>query len=97
MFRLAEAILDVLNGMHYTLWYSDAASFVCSDYPVGLFYSLSADNPLEDPLSVETPKVTLLTSSIYMPLAYNVAVVFHQGEENVPTAQHANVSYGGYR
>jgi hypothetical protein len=38
MFRLAEAILDVLNGMHYTLWYSDAASFVCSDYPVGLFY-----------------------------------------------------------
>lgn len=89
MFRLAEAILDVLNGMHYTLWYSDAASFVCSDYPVGLFYSLSVDNPLEDPLSVETPKVTLLTSSIYMPLAYNVAVVFHQ-REGLPTAQRAN-------
>jgi hypothetical protein len=89
MFRLAEAILDVLHGMHYTLWYSDAASFVCSDYPVGLRFSLSADNPLEDPLSLEIPRVTLLTSSIYMPLAHNVAVVFHQ-REDLPTAQRAN-------
>lgn len=89
MFRLAEAILDVLDGMQYTLWYSDGNSFVCSDYPVGLRYSLSADNPLEDPLSVEIPKVTLLDGSIFMPLAHNVAVVFHRSEGR-PTAQRAN-------
>jgi len=89
MFRMAEAILDALDGMHYTLWYADGNSFVCSDYPVGLRYSLSADNPLEDPLSVEIPKVTLLDGSIFMPLAHNVAVVFHRSEDR-PTAQRAN-------
>jgi hypothetical protein len=91
MFRLTEAILDVLDGMHYTLWYSDGNSFVCSDYPVGLRYSLSADNPLEDPLSIEIPKVTLLDGSIFMPLAHNVAVVFHRIEGR-PTEQRANES-----
>lgn len=89
MFRLAEAILDVLDGMHYTLWYADGESFVCSDYPVGLRYSLSADNPLRDPLSVEIPKVAVLTSSVFMPLAHNVAIVFHRGE-GIPMAQRAN-------
>lgn len=89
MFRLAEAILDVLDGMNYTLWYSDGDSFVCSDYPVGLRYSLLASNPLEDPLSIEVPKVDVLTTSVFMPLAHNVAIVFHRGE-GIPTAQRAN-------
>jgi hypothetical protein len=88
IFRLTEAILDALDGMHYTLWYSDGAAFVCSDCPVGLFYSVSAENAL-DPASVETPTVTRLTDTIFMPLAHNVAVVIHKSN-GVPTAQRAN-------
>lgn len=88
--RLAESILDVIDGMHYTLWYSDGPDwFVCSDYPVGLFYSISAENALEDPASVETPIVQLLTNTIYMPLAHNVTLVVHHNDA-VPTAQRAN-------
>lgn len=46
IFRLAEGILDAIDGMHYTLWYSDGPdSFVCSDYPVGLSYSLGRRCP----------------------------------------------------
>jgi hypothetical protein len=89
IFRLAESILDAIDGMHYTLWYSDGPDwFVCSDYPVGLFYSISAEDPLS-PKSVETPTVRLLSDAIYMPLAHNVALVVHR-HDNIPTAQRAN-------
>lgn len=91
IFRLAYAILDKLDGMHYTLWYSDSPDwFVCSDYPVGIFYSVSAGGDLlENPLALENPIVELHTKAMYMPLAYNVALVIHRNE-NVPTAQRAN-------
>jgi hypothetical protein len=89
IFRLSEAILDALDGMHYTLWYSDGAAFVCSDYPVGLFYRLSDDDLLDDPMSEGTPTLTMLTDTIFMPLCRNVAVVFHR-VEGVPLAQRAN-------
>jgi hypothetical protein len=89
IFRLAEAILDALDGMHYTLWYSDGAVFVCSDYPVGLFYRLSGDDLLDDPMSVGTPTLTMLADTIFMPLCRNVAVAFHR-VEGIPTAQRAN-------
>jgi hypothetical protein len=88
--RLANAIVEHLEGMHYTLWYSDGPDwFVCSDYPAGLFFSVSAENVLQDPTTLENPTVQLLTDTLYMPLAYNVALVIH-GLDNIPTAQSAN-------
>jgi len=84
MFRLASAIIDAIEGMHWTLWYSsDPDWFVCSDYPVGLFYSVSGD--------VVQPTVHLLPEMdiIYMPLAQNVALVTHR-LPNVPLVQAAN-------
>lgn len=90
IFRLAEAILDAVDGMHYTLWYSDGpSSFVCSDYPVGLFYSLSTKDGLVDPAGTVPPIVTMLTDTIYMPLAHNAALAIHR-HSNLPTAQRAN-------
>ena len=90
MLRLASAVADQLEHMRWTLWYADGPdSFVCSDYPVGLFFSVSADNVLEDPTAIETPKVRLLANTIYMPLAHNVAIVVH-GNEDVPLVQRAN-------
>jgi hypothetical protein len=90
IFRLAYAILERLEGMHYTLLYSDGPDwFVCSDYPAGIFYSVSAGDVLEDPTTVENPTVQLLTSAMYMPLAYNAALAIHR-LENIPTAQRAN-------
>ncbi len=81
--RLAESISEQLEGFHYTLLYSDAPdTFVCSDYPVGIFYSLSAGDVLENPASVEHPVVHLETNTMYMPLAYNVALMVHRFDKN---------------
>lgn len=88
--RLADAILEQLEGMHYTLWYAEEPDyFVCSDYPVGIFYSISSGDVLENPGSLENPIVQLLASTIYMPLGRSVALVIH-GLANVPTVQRAN-------
>jgi Protein of unknown function (DUF4238) len=91
IFRLAYAILDKLDGMHYTLWYSKGPDwFVCSDHPVGIFYSVSADGDmLENPLALENPIVELHTDPMYMPLAHNVALVIHR-RENAPIVQGVN-------
>lgn len=90
MLRLASAIADQLEGMHWTLWYADGPDwFICSDYPVGLFFSVSAENVLKDPRAIENPSVQLLANTIYMPLARNVAIVVH-GREGVPVIQAAN-------
>lgn len=87
--RLAYAILDRINNWHCTLWYADGPHwFVCSDYPVGVRYSVSVDDILE-PSALENPTIELLNSPVYMPLAYNVALVVHQNE-NVPVTQRAN-------
>jgi hypothetical protein len=90
MLRLASAIADQLEGVHWTLWYADGPDwFICSDYPVGLFFSVAADNFLEDPRAIENPTVQLLANTIYMPLARNVAMVVH-GHEGIPLVQRAN-------
>lgn len=87
LWRLAYAILDKLDGKHYTLWYSDGPEwFVCSDYPVGLFYSLSVGDVLEDPTTMEKPTVEIRHKTMYMPLAYNVALVIHSIPD-VPVVQ----------
>jgi hypothetical protein len=71
MFRLADGIVDAIDGMHQTLWYSNEPDwFVCSDYPVGLFYSMSGD--------ALNPTVRLLADTIFMPLAYNACWVLHR-------------------
>jgi Protein of unknown function (DUF4238) len=89
MLRLASAIVDQLEGMHWTLWYADGPDrFVCSDYPVGLPFSVSAENVLENRRAVENPSVQLLANMIYMPLAHNVAMVVHRNE-GVPVVQAA--------
>jgi len=82
IFRLTEAILDAVDGMNYGLWYSDSAAFICSDYPVGLFYSLSAEDPLADPM----PVIAMRKTPIFMPLAHNVALVIHTLKDG-PTVQ----------
>ena len=78
--RLTDAILDQLDGMHYSLLYSDGPDwFVCSDYPVALYYELSIPNDLfERQRNIEWPKLNPMNSSIYMPLAYNAAVMIHR-------------------
>src|SRR5208282_269466 len=68
IFRLTEAILDAVDGMNYSIWYSDGAAFVCSDYPVGMFYRLSVDHEPTEPVVLRTPTITVLTSTIFMPL-----------------------------
>ena len=71
MFRLASGIADLIEGMNCTLWYSNEPDwFVCSDYPVGLFYSLTGD--------VLQPKLLPDIAAMYMPLAKNVALVIHE-------------------
>jgi hypothetical protein len=88
IFRLALAIIEQIVGanMGATLWYTDGPDwFVCADHPVALFYSISGDM-FEDPGALENPTVRLLTDSIYMPLARNVALVMHQ-LSGVPPAQ----------
>jgi Protein of unknown function (DUF4238) len=80
--RLALAIADRLNGMHYSLLYSDGPDwFVCSDYPVGLFYSLTVPHDLfESERNIEWPTLEPFEKTIYMPLAYNVAIAIHRSE-----------------
>lgn len=89
IFRLTEAILDALDGMNYSIWYSDDATFVCSDYPVGMFYRLSVDDQPTNPVILRTPKIKMLTSTIFMPLSRRVAVAFHRFK-GIPVAQRAN-------
>jgi hypothetical protein len=82
--RLAYAVLDQVDGMHYTLLYSDGPDwFVCSDYPAGIFYSVTAGDTLEYPTNIENPTIQLLTKSktTYVPLAYNVALMIHQHDD----------------
>jgi hypothetical protein len=87
--RLAYAILDKINNWNCTLLYADGPDwFVCSDYPVGVRYSVLVDDMLE-PSALENPTVEFLTSPIYMPLAYNVALVLHQ-EDKIPITQRAD-------
>lgn len=89
--RLTHAILDELDGMHYSLLYSDGPDwFVCSDYPVALHYELSIpDDLFERQKNIEWPKLKPINSSIYMPLAYNVAVMIHRFQDR-PTALRAD-------
>jgi hypothetical protein len=89
--RLAYAIADQLDGMHYSLLYSDGPDwYVCSDYPVGLFYSLTvSEDPLEHQKAIEWPTLSPFKSPIFMPLAYNVAIAIHRSE-NIPTALRAD-------
>jgi hypothetical protein len=89
--RLAYAIADQLDGMHYSLLYSDGPDwFVCSDYPVGLFYSLAVpEDPFEQQKAIEWPTLSPFQSPIFMPLAYNVAIAIHRSE-NIPTAIRAD-------
>lgn len=83
LFRLASGISDAIEGMNWTLWYSaDPDWFVCSDYPVGLFYSVSGN--ATDPIVRLLPDF----NTVYMPIARNVALVLHQ-IENVPLVQAA--------
>jgi hypothetical protein len=85
--RLAHAIADQLDGMHYSLLYSDGPDwFVCSDYPVGLFYSPTIPADLFDvERSIEWPTLKPFEKTIYMPLAYNVAIAIHRMDDT-PTA-----------
>ena len=87
--RLTSAIFDQISSMRSTLWYADGPDwFVCSDHPVGLFYSFSG-NVFDDPTVLENPTVQLLKDTIYMPLARNVAVVLHR-HTDVPAVQRAH-------
>jgi len=64
--------------------------YVCSDYPVGLFYSLTvSEDPLEHQKAIEWPTLSPFKSPIFMPLAYNVAIAIHRSE-NIPTALRAD-------
>lgn len=89
--RLIHAILDQLDGMHYSLLYSDGPDwFVCSDYPVSLHYELPIpDGLFERQKNIEWPKLKPINTSIYMPLAYNLAVVVHRFQDH-PTAFRAD-------
>jgi hypothetical protein len=63
---------------------------VCSDYPVALHYELSVpDDLFERQKNIEWPKLKPIGSSIYMPLAYNVAVMIHRFQDR-PTALRAD-------
>jgi hypothetical protein len=91
MLSLAAAIFDQIITMNATLWYCEGPDwFVCSDHPVALFYSLPGKF-LENPALFHDPKVELLSDSIYMPLARNVALVLHR-HRGVPEVQRANRS-----
>src|SRR5260370_3193141 len=80
MFWLTEAFLTAIDGMYWTLLYSKGPDwFVCSDHPVGVFYRLSGS--VHDQPSVGwIPTIELLTNMhhLYVPLAYNVALVLHK-------------------
>jgi hypothetical protein len=80
--RLAHAIADQIDGMHYSLLYSDGPDwFVCSDYPVALFFSFATPgNLLDFERIIEWPTLRSFENTIYMPLAYNVAVAIHRDE-----------------
>lgn len=82
LLRIAHGILDNLDGMHYSLLYTDGPDwFVCSDYPVALFYECPMpDTMLERMENLEWPKLPPFERTIYMPLAYNVAVSIHRSE-----------------
>ncbi|MFZ0481647.1 MAG: DUF4238 domain-containing protein [Terriglobales bacterium] len=89
--RLAHAIADQLDGMNYSLLYSDGPEwFVCSDYPVGLSLLLAVtDDLLEHQKAIEWPTVQPFGRTIFMPIAYNVAIAIHRFE-NRPTAVRAD-------
>jgi hypothetical protein len=89
--RLAHAIADQLDGMHYSLLYADGPDwFVCSDHPVGLFYSLAIPEDLyEREKNLEWPRLQPFERTIYMPLAHNVAIAIHRSESR-PTAMRAD-------
>jgi hypothetical protein len=89
--RLAHAIADQLDGMHYSLLYANAPEqFICSDHPVALFYSLTIpEDLLEHQKNLEWPVLQPFQSTIYMPLARNVAVAIHRLED-VPTVLQAD-------
>ena len=54
---------------------------------MAVFYDM-AGNIFEDPSALEWPKMRLLTDTIYMPIAKDVALVLHR-IPNVPTVQRA--------
>jgi uncharacterized protein DUF4238 len=89
--RLAHAIADQLDGMHYSLLYADGPDwFVCSDHPVGLFYSMTVPKDIyEREKNLEWPRLQPFERTIYMPLAHNVAIAIHRSE-NRPTAMRAD-------
>jgi hypothetical protein len=85
------AIFEQISRLHVTLWYADGPHwFVCSDHPVGLFYTIQSPGSVEDVfVALEEPKVELRFDTIFMPLAKNVAIVIHK-QEGVPTVQRAH-------
>jgi hypothetical protein len=89
--RLAHAIADQLDGMYYSLLYSEGPDwFVCSDYPVALHYECAVpDDLFERQRNMAWPKLEPFTRTIYMPLAYNVAVMIHRFQ-NRPTSLRAD-------
>jgi hypothetical protein len=91
LLRIAGGILDHLDGMHYSLRYADGPDwFVCSDYPVALYYEcLMPDTILDRMENMQWPKLAIREQTIYMPLAHNVAVVIHRSE-GVPVTMKAD-------
>jgi len=47
--RLANAIVDQLKGMYYSLLYAEGPDwFVCSDYPVAIYYKISVPDDFHE-------------------------------------------------
>jgi hypothetical protein len=89
--RLAHAIADQLDGMYYSLLYSEGPDwFVCSDYPVALHYECAIpDDLFERQRNMAWPKLKPFERTIYMPLAYNLAVMIHRFQDR-PTSLRAD-------
>jgi len=89
--RLAHAIADQLDGMYYSLLYSEGPDwFVCSDYPVALHYECAVPGDLfERQRNMAWPKLKPFERTIYMPLAYNVSAMIHRFTDR-PTSLRAD-------
>jgi hypothetical protein len=89
--RLMAAIFEQIGPLHVTLWYADGPDwFVCSDHPVGLFYTIQSLGSVEDVfMALEEPQVQLRFDTVFMPLAKNVAMVIHK-QKDVPAVQRAH-------
>ena len=89
--RLTHAIADQLDGMYYSLLYSeDPDWFICSDYPVALHYECEIPDELfERQRNMAWPKLKPFERTIYMPLAHNVAIMIHRFQDR-PTALRAD-------